>query len=267
MGIRSKWRAGHMKDPVSGVFKVADWYDAHPHSSPPGTRLTGVVVADGIAPTPAEVPADHHGKWVGQNELPVTVDRSNPTNFRVEWDQIVKNDWQSTARQRANEAAARLAAGDQPAGGFGGAQGFSITTGDGVAPMIDQALRSAGVDPIVLRGSHSTVSIQTSFGNTTSGSSMGGFGAAMGGTPATGVVTAVHDVAPPMPLPGGMSQADLTLDVQRPDGSTYPVTTRIGFRTPARRAAIATIGTRLPVLVDPSDPGRVTIDVAKLNLP
>src|SRR5258708_466489 len=122
MGIRSKWRAGHMKDPVSGGFKVADWYDAHPHSSPPGTRLTGVVVADGTARTPAGVPADHPGRWVGQTELPVTVARSNPTNFRVEWDQIVKNDWQSTARQRANEAAARLAAGDQPAGGFGGGQ-------------------------------------------------------------------------------------------------------------------------------------------------
>ena len=107
MGIRSKWRAGHMKDPVSGVFRVADWYDAHPHSSPPGTRLTGVIVADGVPPTTAEVPADHHGKWVGQTELPVTVDRADPRNFRVEWDQVVKNDWRETARQRANEAAIR----------------------------------------------------------------------------------------------------------------------------------------------------------------
>src|SRR5262245_34988212 len=117
MGIRSRWRAGHMKDPVSGVFKVADWYDKHPSSTPSHTTLTGVLIADGIAPRPAEAPADHHGKWVGQQELPVTVDRADPANFRVEWDQVVQNDPREAARYRATEAAARLAAGDQPQAG------------------------------------------------------------------------------------------------------------------------------------------------------
>jgi hypothetical protein len=260
-----------MKDPVSGVFRVADWYDAHPHSSPPGTRLTGVVVADGVPPTTAEVPVDHKGKWVGHNELPVTVDRADPSNFRVEWDQVLTNDWRETARQRATEAAARLAGGGQPA---------------------------APGEPIVIQGPNSTVRIQTSFGSGGSidvngmlseffggqhGESFGGgqqpgmfggqqaaaffTGQAAPGAEAFGVLTAVHDVTPAMPLPAGMSQADLTLNVERPDGSTYPVTTRLGFRSPQRRAAIATIGNRLPVLVDPNDPGRVTIDVARLNLP
>ncbi len=264
MGIRSKWRAGHMKDPVSGVFRVADWYDAHPHSSPSGTRLTGVIVADGVPPTTAEVAADHKGRWVGQNELPITVDRAEPANFRVEWDQVVTNDWRETARQRASEAAARLAGGDQQAGPAPG-------------------------EPIVIQGNNSTVRIQTSFNTagpidanailsevfggqdpaTLFGRQAATFfgGQATPTTQATGVLTAVHDVAPAMPLPAGMSQADLTLDVERPDGSTYAVTTRLGFRSPARRAAIATIGNRLPVLVDPNDPGRVTIDVARLNLP
>jgi hypothetical protein len=83
----------------------------------------------------------------------------------------------------------------------------------------------------------------------------------------TGVVRDVHDVVPQMPMPPGTSQADLTLDVRRPDGSTYPATTRIAFRNPARRAAIATVGTTLPLLVDPNDPGRLSIDVGRMNLP
>ncbi|HVV21781.1 MAG TPA: hypothetical protein VHF06_20270 [Pseudonocardiaceae bacterium] len=207
MGLRSRWRAGRMKDPVSGVFKVADWYDTHPHGSPSGTTLTGVLVADGVAPTPAEAPADHHGTWVGRQELPVTVDRADPSIFRIEWDHVARDDPREAARHRAAEVAATLAAAKLSAGQVG----------------------------------HTVA--------------------------ATGVVTAVYDVVPQMPLPAGMSQTDLTLDVSRTDGSTYAVTTRMGFRSPERRTAIAAIGTRLPVLVDPTNPGRVTIDVAKLDLP
>jgi hypothetical protein len=325
MGIRSKWRAGHMKDPVSGVFRVTDWYDAHPHSSPSGTTLTGVIVADGIAPTPAEAKADHQGKWSGHNELPITVDRADPSNFRIEWDQVVVNDWQATARQRANEAASRLAAGQsgsgqtgQPGSGAGqvGADqsGFGQVTAGGAGAgdlnsLVQQALRSAGMDPGILNSGNRTVHVETTFGTATpgqagemmagffgggggpggqfgsfgqagqvgsfgqagqagQGGAAGQFAAAQGMTvPATGVVRAVHDVVPGMPLPEGMSQADLTLDVMRSDGSTYAATTRLGFRSPARRAAIATVGTQLPVLVDPNDPGRLTVDLAKIDLP
>jgi hypothetical protein len=273
MGIRSKWRAGHMKDPVSGVFRVADWYDAHPHSSPPGMTLTGVIVADGLAPTPAEARADHQGKWVGQTELPVTVDRADPANFRIEWEQVVVNDWQSTARHRADEAAARLAAGDQPQQAFGG-PGMSVTMGGlggDLSSVVEQAMRSAGIDPTVMHvGPNSTVHIERTFGTGTPDQAqamMAGFFGGPAGQQATGVVRAVHDVAAQQQLPPGMSQADLSLDIERPDGSTYPVTTRLGFRSPERRAAIAIIGNRLPVLVDQNDPGRVTVDVARLNLP
>jgi hypothetical protein len=318
-----------MKDPVSGVFRVTDWYDAHPHSSPPGTTLTGVIVADGIAPTPAEARADHKGKWSGHNELPITVDRADPSNFRIEWDQVVVNDWQATARQRANEAASRLAAGQGQVGGQSGSgeggvgSGGVGTAGAGLSgagdlnSLVQQALRSAGMDPGILNSGNRTVHVETTFGTATPGQAgemMAGFfgggsggvggGSGVGGqfgsfgqagqagsfgqagqagsfgqagqagsfgqgmtVAATGVVRAAHDVAPVMPLPAGMSQADLTLDVMRPDGSTYAATTRLGFRSPARRAAIATVGTELPVLVDPNDPGRLTIDLAKLNLP
>lgn len=266
MGMRSRWRAGHMKDPVSGVFRVADWYDAHPRSSPPGTRLTGVIVADGVPPTPAETPVDHHGKWVGQDELPITVDRADPANFRVEWDQVVQNDWRATAQQRAQQAAANLAAGDQAPAQAAAAQSPgqpSILNAFGdMSSVMEQAMRQAGIDPNLLDAAN--VHVQTSVDMPTVTTNFLG---AQPNTQATGVVTAVHDVTPVMPLPEGMSQADLTLDVRRPDGSTYAVTTRLGFRTPARRAALAVVGRELPVLVAANDPGRVVVDVARLNLP
>ncbi|HEX4702652.1 MAG TPA: hypothetical protein VH352_11035, partial [Pseudonocardiaceae bacterium] len=84
---------------------------------------------------------------------------------------------------------------------------------------------------------------------------------------ATGVVRGVHDVMSGAAMAPGVSQADISLDVMRPDGSTYPATTRIGFSTPARRAAIATLGTTLPLLVSKNDPGRLVIDVGRLHLP
>lgn len=271
-----------MKDPVSGIFRVSDWYDGHPSSSPPGTRLTGVIIADGLAPTPAEAPADHHGKWVGRNELPITVDRTDPSNFRIEWDQVIKQDWRASAQQRALDEATKLAGGvaamDVPVAG--GQPGPGAPT-NGLPPSIQQALHAAGID---LNAANSTVHIETTvatpdqaqammasfFGgqnNNQLGSLAGQFMAGGQTVATTGVVRDVHDVVPQTPMPPGTSQADLTLDVRRPDGSTYPATTRIAFRNPARRAAIATVGTTLPLLVNQNDPGRLTIDVGRLNLP
>jgi hypothetical protein len=270
MGIRSKWRAGHMKEPVSGVFRVSDWYDAHPNGSPSAIRLTGVIVADGLAPTPTEAPADHHGKWVGNNELPVTVDRTDPNNFRIEWDQVIKQDWRAGAQQRALDEATKLAGGvaatDVPVAGFSSPGGQSV----GLSPTIQRALQAAGIDPDIMNSANSTVHIQTTMGTPDEARAMMAsfFGGQPGqSVPTTGVVRDVHDVVPQTPMPPGTSQADLTLDVRRPDGTTYPATTRIAFRNPARQAAIATVGTTLPLLVEPNDPGRLTIDVGRLNLP
>lgn len=291
MGIRSKWRAGHMQDPVAGVFRVSDWYDAQSGN----TRLTGVIVADGIPPTPAEVRPGSH-RWAGVDELPITVDRANPANFRVEWDQIVVNDWRSVAQQRASEEAARMAATAQPSAPFGdttpntsapfGATPPNPVAGQGLPAGMEATLRRAGIDPSLMRTATTYYTASTmgqegmqsmlanmfggqhpaaAFFNGQQPTVVGG--APAPGTPSTAVLTSVHDVTPPAPLPPGISQADLTLNVERPDGTTYPVTTRLGFRSPERRAAIAVIGSQLPVLVDPNDPGRVTIDVARLNLP
>ena len=79
-----------MRDPVRGVFRVTGFYDEHPSSNPPGTRITGVLLAPGIAATPVEHPADRRGRWVAQQELPVLVDRSEPSRFAVLWSEVTK---------------------------------------------------------------------------------------------------------------------------------------------------------------------------------
>jgi hypothetical protein len=163
-----------------------------------------------------------------------------------------------------------------PSGGVSSPGGQPIA----LSPSIQRALQAASIDPSMMNSANSTVHIQTSMGTPDEARAMMAsfFGGANNGLPGqfmaggqsvatTGVVRDVHDVVPQTPMPSGTSQADLTLDVRRPDGSTYPATTRITFRNPARRAAIAAVGTTLPLLIDPNDPGRLTIDVGRLNLP
>lgn len=95
------WRAKRqMRDPVRGVFRVTGFYDKHPSSNPQGTRITGVLVAPGIPATPAEHKADPRGRWVAQRELPVLVDRSEPSRFAILWSQVTKvsqreREWQA----------------------------------------------------------------------------------------------------------------------------------------------------------------------------
>ena len=268
MGIRSLWG---MKDPVPGVFRVSD--------SSSQEMLTGVIIADGLAPTPAQVRVSQqgNGKWQGRDVLPVTVDRANPGKFRIEWDQLVK--------QEAPDQAALPAGGEAAMSpGQSGPQDQFAQFG-GLAGSVEQALRSAGISPDLLNSPHITVRQFDVAGSDQMRAMMDSFfghqgnpgnnptvqftqvGTAGPTAPATGVVREVHEVAPPVPLPAGMSQVDITVDVSRPDGSTYPATTRIGFSTPARRTAVATVGTTLPLLVDQNDPGRFSIDVARLNLP
>jgi hypothetical protein len=314
MGIRGRWRAGHMKDPMAGVFRVAGSYDPHPSSSGHRQRLTGVLVVPGLPPTPAEVDGDTGGRWVGQTELPVTVDRADPTNIRVEWQDVRKFDQQAVARQRAADEAAKLAAGP-PAGfpatgpgwtgagpGWSGSTSSTTTftaggdTGIDVNGAIGEALRRVGMDPSRMHVTGSpNVEVTVVNGSTGaelgpggmnelfdrvfgSAGNQGGAGAPAGGLfggagllpteDATAVVVAAHEVAPGVePRGPGSSLVELTLDVTRAGAPTYSATTRIGFSTPQRRAAVATVGTRLPVKVSPANPALLTVDVSKLNLP
>lgn len=275
MGLRSRWRAARMKQPVSGVFRVADWYDARPHGTPPKIILTGVIVADGVPANPVECRADPAGRWTASRELPVVVDRAEPANFYVDWDAVPLPDPAGDARRRAAEAAATLA-GRLP-GEFGSGPERQDLSG-----AVGEALRAAGVDPNLLENLAAAdgdvrVEVVDATGHLIPGTPGAGAtpdqtDAMVAGTygpteRATAVVIAVHERRPPAAIPKGASMVDLTLDVTRADGSSYAVTTRVGFRTPARRAAVAVVGNRLPVLVDPKRPKRVAIDTGRLNLP
>jgi hypothetical protein len=62
MGLSDRRAKHNMRDPVRGVFRVTGFYDKHPSSSPPGTRITGVIIAPGIPATPAEHKVDERGR-------------------------------------------------------------------------------------------------------------------------------------------------------------------------------------------------------------
>ena len=77
---------------------------------------------------------------------------------------------------------------------------------------------------------------------------------------ASAIVLAAQDVAPRPGFAAPGAVVDLTLEVRRADGSVYTAHTTMSVPTPEHRAAVATPGTRLSVLIDPNDPARVEID-------
>jgi hypothetical protein len=206
------WRRG-MTDPVRGVFHVATSYDPHPNwSSGYRFRLTGVVTADGVPATPVDHLADWNGKWVGQDELPVLVDRANPANIRILWREVRQRDRKSDARQQAARLAEQLSAGEP-------------------GKVEHPAIYAYTAD-------HER---------------------------ATAVVAAVDQVASgSASAPAGMF--DLTLNVVRDHGPGFTLRTRLGFGTEEKRARVATVGARLPVVIDPADQSSVTLDLDALGL-
>jgi hypothetical protein len=54
------------------------------------------------------------------------------------------------------------------------------------------------------------------------------------------------------------------LEIMRPGGDRYTTHLVVGFSTPERRAQVATVGIRLPVLVNPDKPGKIAIDTTVL---
>jgi hypothetical protein len=62
--------------------------------------------------------------------------------------------------------------------------------------------------------------------------------------------------------PGGT--VDLLLEVTRPGGDRYTTHLVVGFSTPERRARVATVGTRLPVRINPDKPSKIAIDTTVL---
>lgn len=87
------------------------------------------------------------------------------------------------------------------------------------------------------------------------------------GTPATATIASARRVPVLQAmLPGpDASLWDLDLDVQRGDGTVYRASTRVGFRSAARRGVLGEVGLRIPVRIDPADDTRVAVDGARFD--
>jgi hypothetical protein len=84
---------------------------------------------------------------------------------------------------------------------------------------------------------------------------------------ATAVVTEVRDV----PVPAGQAvppggAVELTLEITRSDGSRYTIRGGAMFSSPERRDRFGSVGARLPVRLNPSNPHQFVIDYGELNL-
>ena len=249
-----------MRDPVRGEFRPTGSYSPHPNGSNAfHEMMTGVVVAPGISPTAGEAMQDTGGKWVGHDSLPALVDRADPTNFQIVWDDVDKLDERASARSVAEQAARTMQTGPAPDAATG-PPAPSEGAGARAAPewaqglVADLAARGMipGLDSNSLNGvtiDAPKVTIEVD-------------GPAETGRPGTAVL---RDVADVVVAPGSLPFADgslctLTLEVKGTTGP-YTVQTRLGFRSSRTRAAIAVPGRVLPVRIDPTDPQRVTVDV------
>jgi hypothetical protein len=290
MGL-SDWRAKHnMRDPVRGVFRVTGFYDKHPSSNPPGTRVTGVISAPGIPATPAEHKVDERGRWASHQELPVVVDRSDPSRFAILWSEVQNVSWRDSEMSSAQAMADQLNTaqpGFQPyveQAPYPGPPGYQpgVPSYPGqpqvqismaslppdaaaaVQAAVAQALGAAGLGQQQVFGAPGRPAPGMPGGGLTPEQAAQMVGAG-GGERASAVVIDAREIAVPPGTPAPPAgMADITLEVRRADGTRYTTVTRVGFSTPERRARSPAPGTQLSVYIDPSDRSRVAIDTSGL---
>lgn len=261
MGLRNWLHNRRMDDPVDGTYTLTACSGGSSDAAYSNCRMQGVVTAPGVPPVAIEhLCTAPTRKWPMPGDvLPVTVDRADPSRLRITWDAV------PGARDRAMREAARLAqqmAGQQvpPGANPFGAQPAPV--GADVGRVIAAALAEQFGTPISVTVNGAAYS---SGGNTLTAAEAEAL--VRTGEQATAVVTAVTPVEVPQALlPGpAASLADLALRVARADGTVYDASTRIGFRSPERRALVGRVGGTLPVRIDPANPARVAIDVAAFD--
>jgi hypothetical protein len=119
MGLRLK----SIKDPVDGTLHVVSASMPPWNASASNYSLTGVIQAPGIPASPVE----HSGlastsKWPQAGaDLPVTVERAQPTKFIIRWDEVDSSSTQATRladqlAQSMNQAGAGGAQSGAPGG-------------------------------------------------------------------------------------------------------------------------------------------------------
>jgi hypothetical protein len=104
MGLFGK----RMKDPVQGRAEVVIAVGPLPGAA---GEMQLIVTAEGVEPTQVSYSGRKHGdRWpLDGDSIPVTVDRANPQDFRIEWSQLpdradrIKRDAQHIASDRVAE--------------------------------------------------------------------------------------------------------------------------------------------------------------------
>lgn len=142
MGLKDWRKRRSMRDPVRGEFQVTDKYSARPGGSSAREMLTGVVTGPGVPATPGEHLDDGTGRWAGHQVLPAMVDRGDPMNFVILWDEVPRPGPQAGARRTAADAAAQqqadvAAPGQAPAPEPDSAPAADATPVAGSAPSPD----------------------------------------------------------------------------------------------------------------------------------
>ena len=329
MGSSDQRAMRHMKLPERGTLRVTGVHEGHSHS-----RISGVITSPGIRPTRVEHKIDERGRVTNGQDLPVLVDRADPSRFVILWDEAGNAAGAPPSFQYGSGAdvffgpegqpypaalppdtAARVEAALEQAFSQRGRQmppgmaarveqaldralGQAGLQGEGISEAISQALGRAAGQPYSAPGGppYRQGSAQP-FGPTAgpsygqggaqpygqeatgfpqvswtdqeaSGASPeGGFSPARpahfpagGGEPASAIVLAAQDAAPGPGFAAAGGAVDLTLEVRRADGSVYTARTTLSVPTPEARAAVATPGARLSVLIDPNNPARVQVD-------
>ena len=345
MGSSDQRAMRHMKLPERGTLRVTGVHEGHSHS-----RISGVITSPGIRPTRVEHKIDERGRVTNGQDLPVLVDRADPSRFVILWDEAgnaagappsfqygsgadvffgpegqpypaalppdtaarveaaLEQAFSQRGRQMPPGMAARVEqaldralgqaglqgegiseaisqalgrAAGQPYSAPGGppyrqgsAQPFGPTAGPsygqgGAQPFDPTAGPSYGQGGAQPYGQEATGFPQVSWTDqeASGASPQGGFSPAQpahfpagGGEPASAIVLAAQDAAPGPGFAAAGGAVDLTLEVRRADGSVYTARTTLSVPTPEARAAVATPGARLSVLIDPNNPARVQVD-------
>jgi hypothetical protein len=106
MGLLDRlFGAGMIRDPVRGTAEVVSCSDHRGRAELEKCRLQLVVTAEDVPATAVEQQAlVHRSRWPAPGmTLPATIDRANPSNVRIEWDEVP--DERARAQQRAERKA------------------------------------------------------------------------------------------------------------------------------------------------------------------
>jgi hypothetical protein len=108
-GGAGKAAVASMADPVAGVFVVTAAAMPSRTALYHMTRITGVVSGEGVEPTAAQYSGlIKTANWPSPGaSLPVVVDRANPKNFAIQWDQLAARGDSALANAEALAAAMR----------------------------------------------------------------------------------------------------------------------------------------------------------------